>query len=231
VTTEYTDERDVVVAAEGVYAPQEDSQLLIDVMEKTGLAIGRRVADLCAGNGVVAINAAELGASAVSAFDICPRAVRCARVNALSVGVEVDVHLGSWARAVEFAPFDLVVCNPPYVPHDPGLDNAVLSAIVGPAHAWNAGYDGRLVLDPLCEAVPELLAVRGSLLLVQSEFAEPRRTLAALSNAGLDAEVIARQWIPFGPVLSSRASWLEETDRLDPGRREEELLMIRADKP
>jgi SAM-dependent methyltransferase len=117
VTTEYTDERDVVVAAEGVYAPQEDSQLLIDVMEKTGLAIGRRVADLCAGNGVVAINAAELGASAVSAFDICPRAVRCARVNALSVGVEVDVHLGSWARAVEFAPFDLVVCNPPYVPH------------------------------------------------------------------------------------------------------------------
>jgi release factor glutamine methyltransferase len=231
VTTEYTDERDVVVAAEGVYAPQEDSQLLIDVTEKTGLAIGRRVADLCAGNGVVAINAAELGASAVSAFDICPRAVRCARVRALSVGVEVDVHLGSWARAVEFAPFDLVVCNPPYVPHDPGLDNAVLSAIVGPARAWNAGYDGRLVLDPLCEAVPELLAARGSLLLVQSEFAEPRRTLAALSNAGLDAEVIARQWIPFGPVLSSRASWLEETDRLDPGRREEELLVIRADKP
>jgi hypothetical protein len=65
-----------------------------------------------------------------------------------------------------------------------------------------------------------------------AEFADPRRTLAALSGAGLDAEVVAWQWIPFGPVLTSRAWWLEETDRLDPGRREqEELLVIRADKP
>jgi hypothetical protein len=73
VTTAYPDERDVVVAAEGVYAPQEDSRLLIDVLEKTGLAIGRRVADLCTGSGVVAITAAAQGASAVTAFDICPR--------------------------------------------------------------------------------------------------------------------------------------------------------------
>ena len=142
------------------------------------------------------------------AFDICRRAVRCARVNALQLGVDVDVHLGSWARAVEFAPFDLVVCNPPYVPHDPGLDTAAVPATIGPGRAWNAGYDGRLVLDPLCEAVSNLLADRARLLLVQSEFAKPRRTLAALSSAGLDAEVIARQWIPFGPVLASRASWL-----------------------
>ena len=204
--------------------------MLIDVLEKTGLAIGRRIADLCTGSGVVAITAAAQGASAVTAFDICPRAVRCARVNAVCAGVDVDVHLGSWARAVEFAPFDLVVCNPPYVPHDPGVNNA-LPATIGPARAWNAGYDGRLVLDPLCQAVPDLLADRGRLLLVQSEFADPRRTLAALSSAGLDAEVVAWQWIPFGPVLTSRAWWLEETDRLDPGRREEELLVIRADKP
>jgi release factor glutamine methyltransferase len=69
------------------------------------------------------------------------------------------------------------------------------------------------------------------LLLVQSEFAGPRQTLAALASSGLDAEVIAWQWIPFGPVLLSRAQWLEETGRLEPGRREEELLVIRADKP
>jgi release factor glutamine methyltransferase len=66
---------------------------------------------------------------------------------------------------------------------------------------------------------------------VQSEFAEPRSTLAALASAGLDAEVVAYQWIPFGPVLTSRAEWLEETGRLEPGRREEELVVIRAEKP
>lgn len=70
-----------------------------------------------------------------------------------------------------------------------------------------------------------------ALLLVQSEFADPRLTLAALSSAGLDAEIVAWQWIPFGPALTSRTWWLEETDRLDPGRREEELLVVRADKP
>lgn len=231
MTTAYTDVRDPVVAVEGVYVPQEDSRLLIDVMDDMSLARGRHVVDLCTGSGVVAVGAAEQGAASVTALDICPRAVRCARANALAVGVSIDVHLGSWARAVEFGPFDLVVCNPPYVPHDPGAACEPLPAKFGPARAWDAGCDGRLVLDPLCEGVPDLLGQGGTLLLVQSEFAGARETLGALASAGLDADIAARQWIPFGPVLTSRAEWLEETGRLEPGRREEELLVIRADRP
>jgi len=230
LTTAYTD-LDIPAVAEGVYTPQEDSQLLIDVMEKAGLARRNRVADLCTGTGVVAVAAYEQGAREVTAFDICPRAVHSARRNSMAAGFDVAVHLGSWARAVEFGPYDLVVCNPPYVPHDATVDDVQLPPQIGPARAWDAGYDGRLVLDPLCAAAPDLLADGGSLLLVQSEFAGPRQTLAALARAGLDAEVVAWQWIPFGPVLSSRARWLEDTGRLEPGRREEELLVIRADKP
>ena len=230
MTTAYTD-LDLPAVTEGVYAPQEDSQLLVDVMEKTGLARGRRVADLCTGSGVVAIAACEQGAVEVTAFDICSRAVHCARTNAATAGVAVAVHRGSWARGMEFGPYDLIVCNPPYVPHDPSSEGMQLPSHLGPARAWDAGYDGRLVLDPLCEAASELLADRGTLLIVQSEFAGPRQTLARLAASGLDAEVIAWQWIPFGPVLSSRSEWLEETGRLEPGRREEELLVIRADKP
>jgi release factor glutamine methyltransferase len=229
MTSAYTD-LDPIFVPSDVYVPREDSQLLIDVMEKTGLARGSRVADLCTGTGIVAIAACEQGASQVTAFDICPRAVHCARTDAATAGLDVSVHLGSWARAVEFGPYDLVVCNPPYVPHDPSVDPQLLFDI-GPARAWDAGYDGRLVLDPLCATAPQLLAGGGTLLLVQSEFAGPRETLAALASAGLDTEVVAYQWIPFGPVLTSRAEWLEETGRLEPGRREEELLVIRADKP
>jgi release factor glutamine methyltransferase len=230
LTTAYTD-LDSPAMTEGVYTPQEDSQLLIDVMEKTGLALGHRVADLCTGSGVVAIAAYEQGATEVSAFDICPRAVHCARANAAASGVDVAAHLGSWARGMEFGPYDLVVCNPPYLPHDPRIEGAQPPSHLGPPRAWDAGYDGRLVLDPLCAAASDLLADGGTMLLVQSEFAGPRETLAKLASCGLDTEVIAWQWIPFGPVLSSRAQWLEETGRLDPGRREEELLVIRADKP
>ncbi len=230
MTTAYID-ADNLIASAGVYAPQEDTQFLIDVMEKTGLAVGRRVADLCTGSGAVAIAAAEQGASQVTAFDVCPRSVRCARMNALRAGVDMDVRLGSWARAAESGPFDLVVSNPPYVPHDPDAKCAPLSPHVGPARAWDAGRDGRLVLDPMCAAVPDLLAPGGTFLVVHSEFAVPRQTLAALAEAGLDAEIVAYQWIPFGPVLTSRAGWLEETGRLEPGRREEELVVIRAERP
>jgi release factor glutamine methyltransferase len=230
VTTAYTDVAYLVEAARGVYAPQQDSQLLIDVMEKTGLARGHRVADLCTGSGVVAISACEQGASAVTAFDICPRAVRCARANALAAGVAVDVHLGSWARALEFGPFDLVVSNPPYVPHDPDDDTDLIPAEAGPARAWNAGPDGRLILDPLCVAAPDLLVDGGTLLVVQSEFAGIEHSLWALRAAGLDAGVLVQQWIPFGPVLSARAAWLERIGLLDPGRRDEQLVVIRAEK-
>ncbi|AGB26163.1 HemK-related putative methylase [Mycobacterium sp. JS623] len=229
LTRAYTD-LDFPAVTEGVYTPQADSQLLIDVMEKTALARGHRVADLCTGSGVAAIAAYEQGATEVTAFDICPHAVHCARINSAAAGFDVAVHLGSWARAIEFGPYDLIVCNPPYVPHDPSVDGARLPSDIGSPAAWDAGYDGRLVLDPLCATVNEMLANGGTLLLVQSEFAGPRETLAQLASTGLDAEVIAWQWIPFGPVLSSRAHWLEETGRLEPGRREEELLVIRADK-
>lgn len=231
MTIAYTDAPDGLITAAGVYAPQEDSRFLVDVMEKTGLARGRRVADLCTGSGVVAIAAAEQGASAVTAFDVCPTSVRCARMNALSAGVDIDVHLGSWARAAEFGPYDLVVCNPPYVPHDPDAPCAPISSEIGSARAWDAGRDGRLVLDPLCASVVDLLAPGGTFLLVQSEFAVPRQTLATLAESGLDAEVVAYQWIPFGPVLDSRAGWLEDTGRLESGRREEELVVIRAVRP
>jgi release factor glutamine methyltransferase len=156
--------------------------------------------------------------------------VHCARTNAAAAGFDVAVHLGSWARAIEFGPYDLIVCNPPYVPHDSSVEGMQLPSHLGSAVAWDAGYDGRLVLDPLCTSANELLATGGTLLLVQSEFAGPRETLAELASTGLDAEVVAWEWIPFGPVLSSRAQWLEETGRLEPGRREEELLVIRADK-
>ena len=123
----------------------------------------------------------------------------------------------------------VVAANPPYVPTPPGDNAELISA--GPSWAWNAGPDGRLVLDPLCESAPKLLCDGGSLLLVQSAIAGVQQTLDRLKWAGLEAEVIASKWIPFGPVMSSRAKWLEETGRIPRGRREEELVVIRADKP
>ncbi len=220
-----------VLDTEGVYPPQHDSQLLIDTLHETGLAQGQRVLDLCTGSGVVAIAAAEADAASVVAFDICPRAVGCTQGNAAYAGVSIDVREGSWSRALDYAPFDLIVSNPPYVPTPPAGDTDVIPITAGPARAWNAGVDGRMVLDPLCESAAGLLDAGGSLLMVQSTLAGVDKSLESLRSTGLNAEVVAAQTIPFGPVLSARAGWLEVTGQIEGGCRIEELVVIRADKP
>jgi release factor glutamine methyltransferase len=226
VTTAYTADP-VITAPADVYAPQEDSLLLIQAIADAGLAPGARVADLCTGSGVVALAAAAQGAARVSAFDICPRAVATARANASAAGADVAVHRGSWARAVEFGPYDLVVSNPPYVPV--GADDSFY--VPGPTQAWDAGADGRMVLDPLCAAAPMLLAEGGSMLLVHSECSNVGKTVSALQDQGMTAEVVAEQTIPFGPVMTARAPWLMDTGLLPRGCRMERIVVVRADAP
>ena len=48
---------------------------------------------------------------------------------------------------------------------------------------------------------------------------------------GLEADVIARRRGPLGPLLTSRVETLESKGVLARGRREEELLVIRALAP
>jgi release factor glutamine methyltransferase len=200
-------------------------------MQQSGLVRSRRIVDLCTGSGFVAIAAAEMGCASVTAFDICPHAVRCARDNAAVAGVEIDIREGSWIGALGCEPFEVVMSNPPYVPTPPFGDTEMISSGAGPSWAWNAGPDGRLVLDPLCGSVSNLLCDSGSLLLVQSALAGVEQSLDTLRLTGLYAEVVSSQWIPFGPVLTARADWLAEAGLLRRGCRQEELVVIRADKP
>jgi len=230
LTILYPDLQDSVVATAGVYAPQHDSHLLIEAMSVAAEVAGRRVLDLCTGSGVVAIAAAQIGARSVTAFDISPHAINCARDNAATAGVAVDARVGSWTAAIAGGPYDVVVSNPPYVPTGPDSHHEQISSFGGPARAWNAGADGRLILDPLCDSAPQLLADRGTMLIVQSEFADAEQSLRRLRSGGLRAEVVMTQLIPFGPVLKARARWMESIGMLPVGRREEELVVIRAVK-
>ncbi len=68
-------------------------------------------------------------------------------------------------------------------------------------------------------------------LVVQSECSNVKKTLSALRGHGMRVEVVAQQFIPFGPVMSARSQWLTGAGLLPPGRREERLVVIRADAP
>ncbi|MCH5641224.1 HemK2/MTQ2 family protein methyltransferase [Gordonia sp. ABSL49_1] len=209
-----------------VYQPQDDSYLLCEALRSSGVAAGARVADLCTGSGVIAHAAARAGARSVVAVDTSPIAVQVARLMCRTAPTPVSVELGDFAALAGRGGFDVVTCNPPYVP----TPESSYADVGGPRHAWDAGADGREVLDRLCGLVGDLLVPGGTCLLVQSEFADVQATLAALTATGLDADVYLARHVPFGPVLTARARWLESTGRLDRGRRVEELVVVRADK-
>lgn len=214
-----------------VYRPQQDSYLLVQALQEATPMEGRRVLDLCSGSGVVAMAAAGLGAGSVTGLDICPRAVQYARTRASVAGAHVDIRLGSWTQALECAPFDVVACNPPYVPMQLDGDDVPPGAWGAPSTPWNGGPDGRLVLEPLCAVAAQMLGADGTLLLVQSELSDIDRSLEQLRGSGLHARVVLTKQIRFGPELRAQAGWLEQAGRLEPGCREELIAVIRADKP
>ncbi|NMO01812.1 methyltransferase [Gordonia sp. TBRC 11910] len=216
-------------STDSVYRPQDDSYLLIDAL-RTRSVIGRDVADLCTGSGVIAVHAAQLGARKVTAVDSSAAAVRsvCDLIRRHGLQGRIDVVHDDVATFGRCESFDLITCNPPYVP-TPGTADAALHP-PGPNHCWDAGPCGRDVLDIVCLTTPALLRPGGSVLIVQSEFADIPATLDALSGAGLRSRVVAEAEIPFGPVLSARAAWLEETGLLDVGRRREVIAVVCAER-
>lgn len=215
---------DELVVGTSVYAPQSDSHLLVEAIRGLGPRVaGSRVLDLCCGTGIAAVAAARLRAAEVLALDLNPAAVRSAAANAARHAPAMHARRGCLTDAVEHGPFDVVVCNPPYVPA-PGDDVDHTAA----ESAWDAGHDGRSVLDPLCRALPDLLTPDGVALLVHSEVAGIDTTVAACRDVGLDAEVTTRTRIPLGPVMTERRGWLIDRGLLPADADTEELAVVRV---
>jgi release factor glutamine methyltransferase len=211
-----------LIALPGVFRPISDSWLLADCL-RGELSPGAHVADVCTGSGLLAVTAALHGAGAVAATDRSRRAVLNARVNARLNGVAVHAVRGDLLEPLDGRRFDLIVSNPPYVPAD---TDALPSG--GPARAWDAGRNGRAVIDRLCDEAPGRLRPGGALLLVHSSVCGERTTLERLARHGLEAEVLVRRRGPLGPLLAARAQTLEDRGLLARGEREEEIVVIRA---
>lgn len=212
-----------IIAPPGVFSPRSDTWLLAALLdEKTSLS-GSRVLDVCTGSGAIGVRAAMRGAE-VTAVDVSRRAVLVVRLNARLNGVRVRALRGDLFGPVQGRRFDTIVSNPPYLPaHDDQLPTR------GEARAWDAGRNGRLLIDRIAEEAPPLLEPDGQLLLIQSSVTGVPQTLERLERSGFEAvEVVARRRGPLGPLLAARADELERRGLLRKGEREEELVAIRA---
>ncbi|QWA26077.1 methyltransferase [Streptomyces sp. JCM17656] len=197
--------------------------MLARALGREDVGSATEVLDLGTGSGALAIQAARLGAR-VTAVDISRLAVLTARINALLARRRVRVRRGDLADAVPGRSYDLVVSNPPYVPSP-----AARLPLRGRSRAWEAGRDGRALVDRICTAAPSVLRPGGVLLIVHSGLCDSRTTLQRLSDAGLRACVTERATVPYGPVLRSRQRWLVQEGLADHAETREELVVIRAE--
>ncbi|MET9390511.1 HemK2/MTQ2 family protein methyltransferase [Streptomyces sp. NPDC006624] len=215
----------IALVPPGVYAPQEDTELLAGALADEPLRPGAEVLDVGTGTGALALEAARRGGR-VTAVDVSWSAVWAARLNARIAGLPVRIRHGNLFEPVHEETFDLILANPPYVPAPDGH-----RLPRGAARAWDAGGDGRMVVDRLCREAPALLRPGGVLLLVQSALSGPDLTVGQLRTAGLKASVTRRHRIAFGPVLRGRERWLRERGLLSAADTMEELVVVRAELP
>lgn len=179
--------------------------------------------DIGTGTGALAMAAARTGAASVTAVDLSLRSIIATWLNCRIHRVRCSVYRGDLFEPVAGQRFDLIVANPPYVPAATnGLSRHRIS------RCWDGGVDGRAVLDRLCAGAPASLSPQGTMLVVHSAVCDEGVTLRRLTDAGLRAEVLARCTVPFGPVMRVRAAMLEARGLIQPGQRDEQLVVIAA---
>lgn len=219
--------RPALLRLPGCYPVQADTWLLADTMAELGCAVGARVLDLCTGTGALAVAASLAGAAEVTAIDLSYRSSANAWVNARRHGVPVTVLRGDlFAALTRAGQFDLILANPPYVPSFTSR-----SSRHRVDRCWDAGPDGRLLLDRICREAYAHVAPGGSLLLVQSDVAGVDVTTRSLEAQGFDTEVVRREPEAFGPVMRTRAAAMRRRGLIADGQEVEELVVVRAVRP
>lgn len=177
---------------ETVYQAAEDSRLLAEtVVEYVGER--DRVLDVGTGSGYVGHRIRTETNATVVGSDINPEACR----QAADAGLQV-------VRADMFGPFrpetfDVVCCNPPYLPTPPDQewDDWMEEALSG-------GPDGRAVVDPFLDGVGRVLAEGGEAFMLISTLTGPEEVRETAAACGLTMETVAEESHPFEKLLVVR---------------------------
>jgi SAM-dependent methyltransferase len=149
--------------------------------------IAGSVLDVGCGAGSLVLVAASRGASPAVGTDLNGRALETARFNARLNGLEVDFRQGDLLEPVINDTFDLVVAQPPYVPHPPGLPAATY---------LHGGPRGDELAMRMISDLPRILSGRGHALILMDTAARKgdllsNRMRALLGDAPIDLVVLA----------------------------------------
>jgi release factor glutamine methyltransferase len=174
----------------GVLVPRPDSEVLIAsaIEHFEGTEGPKRILDLGTGPGTLLLAALDVWPDATGlGVDVSRQAMSYAAANARRLGFEPRLKLkeGNWADGIKEA-FDLVLCNPPYVPEGAEVGSGVRE--YEPDEALFAGKEGLDAYRELAPQLPRLLNKNG-LAAVEIGFDQSEAVTALLARDGLQANV------------------------------------------
>jgi release factor glutamine methyltransferase len=174
----------------GVLVPRPDSEVLIAsaIEHFEGKAGPQRILDLGTGPGTLLLAALDIWPAATGlGIDVSRQALSYASANARRLGFEARVKLmqGNWAAGLA-EKFDLILCNPPYVPLDADVGPGVRE--YEPDEALFAGKEGLDAYRELAPQLPRLLS-SGGLAAIEIGADQADAVTALLARNGLQARV------------------------------------------
>jgi release factor glutamine methyltransferase len=174
----------------GVLVPRPDSEVLISsaIEHFDGTAGPKRILDLGTGPGTLVLAALDVWPQATGVgVDVSRRTMSYAAANARRLGFETRVKFreGNWAERIK-EKFDLILCNPPYVPEGAELGAGVRE--FEPDEALFAGSEGLDAYRALAPELPRLLA-DGGLAAVEIGHDQAAAVTPLLERDGLRARV------------------------------------------
>jgi release factor glutamine methyltransferase len=168
-----------------VYEAAEDSRLLADAAVER-VDGDERVLEVGVGSGYVARRLREATGARVVGTDVNPDACAAAREEG------VEALRANLADPFAAAGFEVVLCNPPYLPTPPERewDDPLEDALSG-------GEDGRRVVRPFLADVGRVLAPAGRGYLLVSSLTGLEAVAELAADAGLEVEEVAEESFPF----------------------------------
>lgn len=158
-----------IAVGPGVLIPRPDSETLVeaclDFARDRGAGWPSRVLDLGTGPGTLLLAVlSEFPAATGLGVDVSEQALAYARDNAAELGMagRATFRSGDWGEGID-GPFDLILCNPPYIGNAEQLMPDV--ADHEPPGALFAGADGLDDYRRIIPALPRLLAPGGAAIL------------------------------------------------------------------
>jgi release factor glutamine methyltransferase len=174
----------------GVLVPRPDSEVLIAsaIEHFAGTDGPHRILDLGTGPGTLLLAALDIWPVATGlGVDVSRQALSYAAANARRLGFEARTKLvqGNWAEGL-LETFDLILCNPPYVPEGTEVEPGVRE--YEPDEALFAGREG---LDAYRALAPQLsgLLNRAGLAAIEIGFDQSEAVTPLLARDGLEARV------------------------------------------